>query len=425
MIMIEAGTHAYYRATLALCLGSFIVFANLYITQPLFPLMRQLFDLSALQATWSLALAMLMLGVSLLIYGPLSDALGRRRIMVVTLAVASGLTLLIPMIDSYAELLVLRMLQGLMLGGLPAIAIAYMGDEFKRPALLLAVGFYISANTLGGISGRLIGGGMTDLSGWQSAFYVMGGISLLGVALFAKLLPPSRQFQPRPLRFKTMAADLAGHLKNPLLVTVYLIGGLNFFIFSNQYSYITYVLSDSPFNLPPSWLGLLFLTYLTGSFGSAISGKISQRISSPMCMLGGILILMLGTLVTLSQTLPGIITGLLINSFGFFVCHSICSAWVNRHAEHARASATSLYLVAYYLGASCGGLYLDPFWQISGWAGVVLGSLLVFLLTAGLAFSLRGRANDQYPNRHRPIPVPATATPARSGTDQNILPRRK
>jgi YNFM family putative membrane transporter len=138
--MIEAGTPAYYRATLALCLGSFIVFANLYITQPLFPLMRQLFDLSALQATWSLALALLTLGLSLLVYGPLSDSLGRRRIMIVTLAGASALTLLIPTVDSYAGLLGLRMLQGLLLGGLPAIAIAYMGDEFKRSALLLAVG---------------------------------------------------------------------------------------------------------------------------------------------------------------------------------------------------------------------------------------------------------------------------------------------
>ncbi|MEH6825541.1 MAG: MFS transporter [Motiliproteus sp.] len=386
--MIEAGSPAYYRATLALCLGSFIVFANLYITQPLFPLLRELFDLSALQATWSLSLAMLTLGVSLLLYGPLSDALGRRRIMLLTLASASALTLLMPLLDSYTGLLGLRMLQGLLLGGVPAIAIAYMGDEFEPPALLLAVGLYISANSLGGISGRLIGGGMTDLAGWQSAFYLVGGLSLLGVALFAKLLPPSQQFQPRPLRLGSMVADLAAHLKNPLLLLAYLIGGLNFFIFSNQYSYITYVLSDSPFHLSSTWLGLLFLTYLTGTFSSALSGTLSLRYSPPLCMLGGILMLMLGTLLTLNQTLPGIIGGLLINSFGFFICHSICSAWVNRHAERARASASSLYLLFYYLGASVGGFYLDPFWQAARWPGVVLGSLLVLLLTAALALRL-------------------------------------
>ncbi len=403
--MIKAGTAVYYRATLALCLGSFIVFANLYITQPLFPLLRELFELSALQATWSLSLAMLTLGISLLVYGPLSDSLGRRRIMLLTLAGASILTLLIPLVDSYAGLLGLRMLQGLLLGGVPAIAIAYMGDEFERPALLLAVGLYISANSLGGISGRLIGGGMTDLAGWQSAFYLLGGLSLLGVVVFAKLLPPSRQFQPRPLRLGTMLSDLGGHLKNPLLVLAYLIGGLNFFIFSNQYSYVTYVLSDAPFHLAPTWLGLLFLTYLSGTLSSAVSGKLSLRISPPLCMLGGIVILMLGTLVTLNQSLTGIIGGLLINSFGFFICHSICSAWVNRQADGARASASSLYLLFYYLGASAGGLYLDPFWQAARWPGVVLGSLLVLLITAALAIRLYYRQRT---------PAPATATPAQA-----------
>ncbi len=405
--MIQTGTTAFTRATLALCLGSFIVFANLYITQPLFPLLRTQFELTDLQATWSLALPMLTLGLSLLVYGPLSDALGRRRIMLLTLFGSSVLSLLLPLTQSYDSLLALRMLQGLLLGGLPAIAIAYMGDEFERPALLLAVGLYISANSLGGISGRLVGGFVTDWLDWYSAFYLLGVLSLLGVALVAWLLPPSQHFQPRPLRPKTMATDLAGHLRNPLLVTAYLIGGLNFFIFSNQYSYITYVLSDAPFELAPSWLGMLFLTYLSGSLGSAVSGKLSQRFGQPDCMLAGVLIMMLGSLLTLYQALPTIVLGLLVSSFGFFICHSVCSAWVNRNAEHARASASSLYLVCYYLGAASGGFYLDRFWQAQGWNGVVLGSLLILALTAALAFSLRYRL--------RRAADLSTATPAQAG----------
>jgi YNFM family putative membrane transporter len=386
--MIAAATADYYRATLALCLGSFIVFANLYITQPLFPLFRQQFALSTLQATWSLSLPMLTLGLSLLVYGPLSDALGRRPILLLSLVGSTLVSLLIPQADSYTGLLLLRMLQGLLLGGLPAIAIAYLGEEFERPALLLAIGFYISANALGGISGRLIGGALTDLLDWQSAFYLLGGSSLLATILVAHWLPPSQQFQPKPLRLATMLADLGGHWRNPQLLCAYLIGGLNFFIFSNQYSYLTYLLSDAPFQLAPGWLGLLFLTYLSGSVGSAFSGRLSQLVAQPLCMLAGIGLLIAGTLVTLQLTLVAIIAGLLINSFGFFICHSICSAWVNQQAQQARASASSLYLVCYYLGASSGSLYLDPFWQAAGWPGVCLGSVLVLLVTAGLAFRL-------------------------------------
>ncbi len=383
--MIEAGSRAFWRATLALCLGSFLVFANLYITHPLMPLFRHEFGLSELQASWSLSVPMLTLGLSLLIFGPLSDAIGRRKIMILTLSGAILAGGLLGHAENYHQLLLLRAIQGFMLGGLPAVAIAYLGDEFNRKALLLAVGFYISGNSLGGVSGRLLGGLITDLSSWQFAFEAIAMGSLVGLALFIWLLPPSQHFAAKPLKLSHMGQDLLGHLRNPWLLGAYLIGGLNFFIFSNQFSFVTYLLSEAPYNLPPSLLGLLFLTYLSGTFGSAISGRVAQHLPQALCILMGILILMMGSLVTLIDSINAIICGLLINSFGFFFSHSMASAWVNRYAEKARASASSLYLVFYYLGAASGGFYLAPFWNHSQWPGVVVGSLIILTVTAIIA----------------------------------------
>ncbi|MCW8884408.1 MAG: MFS transporter [Motiliproteus sp.] len=383
--MIEPNSRDFWRATLALCLGSFLVFANLYITHPLMPLFSEQFQISELQASWSLSLPMLTLGISLLVFGPLSDAVGRRKIMILTLAGAIIAGGLVGQAQNYEQLLILRAVQGFMLGGLPAIAIAYMGDEFNRKALLLAVGFYISGNSLGGVSGRILGGLITDLSNWQFAFESIAMGSLIGLALFIWLLPNSQHFQPKPLGFRQMVQDLVDHLHNPWLLGAYLIGGLNFFIFSNQFSFITYLLSAEPYFLSPSLLGMLFLTYLSGTFGSAISGRIAQRIPQALCMLLGIIILIAGTLVTLIDNINAILMGLLINSFGFFLCHSMASSWVNRHALKARASASSLYLVFYYVGAASGGFYLAPFWEYRGWPGVVLGSVLILTVTATVA----------------------------------------
>jgi YNFM family putative membrane transporter len=139
---------------------------------------------------------------------------------------------------------------------------------------------------------------------------------------------------------------------------------------------------------------MLFLTYLTGSLASAGSGRASVWFSQPTCMIIGILLLMLGSLLTLIGQLPMIISGFLINSFGFFLTHSTLSSWVSQHALKARASASSLYLVFYYLGASLGSFYLEPFWQWAGWSGVVLASLLVFILTLSTAIWLYGRQNQ-------------------------------
>ncbi|MBS97851.1 MAG: MFS transporter [Oceanospirillaceae bacterium] len=383
--MIELGNKAFWRATLALCLGSFMIFANVYVTQPLLPMLAQDFDVSPLLAGWTFTVTTLMLGLSLLLYGPLSDALGRRAIMLVTMAGATLTTVALAFTSDYLTVLLLRAVQGFLLGGLPAIAIAYMGDEFSKSAVAVAVGVYISGNSLGGIGGRLIGGFVGEWMGWNHAFLVMAVVSLVCLTLFALMLPPSQHFVPRALHPRQMLSDLAGHLRNPLLVAAYIIGGLNFFIFVNQYSYITFVLSEAPYNLSTASLGLLFLTYLTGTFGSAISGRVALRLSQPWCMALGILILMLGSLLTLIPSLVAIVAGFFINSFGFFFAHSSASSWVSHNARQAKASASSLYLMFYYIGASTGGLYLHPFWEYAGWSGVVAGSLVILTLTLSCA----------------------------------------
>ncbi|MEO1852613.1 MFS transporter [Chromohalobacter sp.] len=383
--MIEPRTRAWWRATLALCLGSFTVFINLYVAQPLLPAIRESFEVSTLAAGSAMSVSMLTLALSLLFYGPLSDAIGRAAIMRVTLVLASVCTLVMAFAPNFASLIALRALQGFLLGGLPAVAIAWMGDEFDKPALLLAVGLYISGNTLGGIGGRVIGGAVAEHWNWHASFMAIACLSLVCTSIFWRALPPARQFRPSPLRVGRAVRDMGGHLRDPRLIAAYLIGGFNFFIFINQYSYVTFRLSEAPFSLTSQWLGLIFLTYLGGTLGSALSGRVAQRLSQPVCMMLGITTLMLGSLVTLMPSLIAIIAGLTVNAVGFFLAHSMASSWVGRHAQRARGSASSLYLVFYYLGASLGGLYLEPFWARWQWGGVVAASWLVLAGTLSVA----------------------------------------
>lgn len=386
--MIESSNPQFWRATLALCLASFIVFANLHGMQPLLPMLAESMGRTELEVSHAYTIATLVLGLSLLVYGPISDALGRRGILLLTLAGVSLSTLALGFVQDYSTLFWLRALQGFFLAGVPAVAIAYMGDEFSRPALLTAVGLYIASNSLGGVTGRVLSGAVGDWLGWSEVFLMLGVGSFIGLLCVVWLLPKSEHFSAVPFRPIKMSIDLLSHLRNPVLLLAYLIGGLNFFIFLNQYTYITFVLAAEPFNVSATWIGLLFLTYLTGTVGSLLSGRLSRRISAPVCMALGILVMIVGTLCTLTQSLPFIITGFFINSFGFFLTHSVASSWVSQNASHARASASALYLVFYYVGASVGGVYLNPFWVAAGWSGVVVGSLGVFAVTFGCAMIL-------------------------------------
>lgn len=389
--MIEIGTVQFWRATLALCLGAFMVFSNVYVTQPLLPMLAEEFQITPLQASGSLMITTLTLGLSLLIFGPLSDAIGRTHLMIGSMLGAVFCCFAISQVSSFEQLLVIRAIQGFCLAGLPAIAIAYMGDEFNHKALLAAVGLYIGGNTLGGIGGRLMGGFFGEWLGWQAAFWVMSLMSIFFWMLFVWLLPVSSHFQSKPLRPRNILSDMGRHLRNPLLISAYLIGGFNFFIFINQYSYATFLLADEPYSLPASFLGMLFLTYLSGTFGSVLSGKLNTKFSQPLVIAGGTCCVMVGSLVTLLPSVWAIVMGFLINAFGFFVAHSSASSWVSKHAAGAKATASSLYLVFYYVGASTGGFYLDIFWQRSGWSGIVVGSLCVLIVTFMLAIVLQIR----------------------------------
>lgn len=382
--MIEYKSVAFYRSAFALCLAAVAVFANLHLMQPLLPELSRQFALSPLAVSTSYTIGTLCLGLSLLVYASLSDAWGRKKLLLVTLLGMTLSTFMLTQVETFSSLVFWRAVQGCFLGGLPAIAIAWMGEEYSKPALVTAVGYYISANSLGGISGRLVAGGLADLGHWQWVFWPMTLLGLLSCYFIWRFLPASSQFQAKPFRFRQALADNWFHLRQPFLLLTYLIGGLNFLVFLNQYTYISFVLADTPFNLSSSLIGLLFITYLTGTIGSAFSARIAAWASAPGAMALGVVVMLAGSLLTLLPALWSIIAGFFISSFGFFLCHSLASSWVSQHASRAKASASALYLVFYYLGASSGSLYLQPFWQWANWSGVIVGSVLMYAVTLAL-----------------------------------------
>lgn len=389
--MIELKTTLWWRATLALGLGSMLVFINLYIAQPLLPLLAQDFEVSALSASWVLSVSTLGLAIGLLFWARVADQLGRKPVMMGCLLAALLLGGLISQLSHFNGLLLARGLQGFFLAGLPATAVAYMGEEFTPRALVTSIGVYIAANSLGGIAGRVFGGLLAEWGGgWQTSFIVLAAISLLLWLPLLKWLPASQHFVPTSKG--QGGAALLSHIKNPLLWPIYLVGGLNFMVFLNQYTYVAFYLSAPPIHMASAALGLLFLTYLTGTAASGASGWLINRFGLCQTLLAAIAIMAIGNLGLLSTRLPVILLTLFIDSFAFFLAHACASSWVGRSVTQHRALASSLYLVFYYLGASLGGLYLYPFWQWAGLPGVAMGMWLVLIITAGLSLYIKNSA---------------------------------
>ncbi|MEH6386611.1 MFS transporter [Pseudomonas profundi] len=385
--LIERGTPAYRRACLALVVASLVIFANLYAIHPLLPLIAKQFQVSTLQAGNAFTITSLTLGLSLLAHGPVSDAIGRRAPLLVGLGVTALLTFSMAFTTHFSTLVWLRAALGIALGVLPAVAIAYLGDTMTRTALVGAVGLYIGGNTLGGAGGRLVGGFIAEHSDLQTVFLSLGVLSLSGLAVVARLLPPATGFVSRPLSLGGSLKGFVAHLTNPALLPAFAVGGLNFMIFINLYTYLTFRLSDGPWQLGAGSLGLLFLTYLAGTVSATFSGRVPFN-RALHGMMTGVALLIFGTLLLLSDRVWLIILALLCNAFGFFLTHSLANTWVNQQAKFGKASASSLYSVFYYMGAAAGVYYLGYFWETAGWHAVVIASLFVLFLNAGLIRTL-------------------------------------
>ena len=370
-----------------MALGSFAIFANLYCVQPLLPLFSQEFGKDLLESTLVLTMGTFGLAGSLILYGALSDAIGRYWLMLFSVFASLMVSIMMLAVNSFEQLVFLRFLHGVVLGALPAVAIAYIGEEFSPHLIPGVVGVYIATNTLGGISGRLVGGFISDYFHWKILFWFMALINMASLAILYFWLSPPKNFVRRPIQYLGMLKDISLHLKQFDLLAIYLVIGIAFGVFINLYSYLAFILVKPPFNVGAGFIGMLFVTYLAGTLASIISGRVVNKLGALPTILLGLIVVMCGTAFLFSDSLKIKIAGLLVNSFGLFLAHSVSSGWVNRQAKKAKASASALYLVFYYLGATVAPTLLYPFWNIDGWSSLLYGaefyllcSLIILLL---------------------------------------------
>lgn len=381
---IRHGTRAFRRTNLALFSAGFATFGLLYCVQPLMPEFSREYGINEATSALSLSLSTGVLAFAMLFMGGVSDAIGRKSVMVVSLLSSAVLVLLSTLVHGWPTLLALRMLLGLTLSGVPVVAMTYLAEEMHHESIGLGMGLYISGNAIGGMSGRLIAGVLADFFGWRIG---MGTVALIGVLaglLFWRSLPPSRYFVARPLRLRSLTGRFISLFRDPGLPWLFAEGFLLLGAFVTVYNYLGYRLLAPPYNLSQAVVGLVFSIYLIGTFSSTWMGHLAGRLGRRKVLWTTFALMLAGVLLTAASALPLILLGIVAITFGFFGGHSIVSSWVGRRAGAAKAQGSSMYLFSYYMGSSIAGASGGLFYAAHGWDGVVgfvgalvLGGLLI------------------------------------------------
>jgi MFS transporter, YNFM family, putative membrane transport protein len=341
------------------------IFALLYGPQAVLPQISTEFGVSPSGASLTMSATTAALALAIVPASALSERWGRARVLVWAVVAASVLGVLLPFSPTYDIMLAIRALQGVAMAGMPAVAMAYLADEIHPSSLAGAVGTFVAGNGLGGLSGRLLGGVVTDVGNWRWGLGAVSLLSVLGAVVFVVLLrglpahPPSR-------------SPGGVHLRDPLLRRLFIAGFVLMGGFVTIYNYLSYRLLRPPFNLPPAVVGLIFLAYLAGTAASVLAGRIADRRGARVVLAGSVLVSVVAVLLTVPDSLVLVLAGLVLMTAGFFAAHAVASGWVSRHAVSARGQAAGIYLFAYYFGSSVGGWIGGLVFERAGWTVTVL-----------------------------------------------------
>ncbi len=268
-----------YLVLFALWLMVFSASSQVIIISPILPRIGEALAIpEALQGTLVTAYA-LMLSLFALITGPISDKIGRRRILLIGTGFMSGALLLHGIADSYASLLSMRALAGAAGGTLSGAAVAYVGDYFPYERRGWANGWIMSGIAFGQIIGIPLGTLLADWLGFRWPFLMFAITMGAAWVLIWRVVPqPDVALDQKRLTIKRAAVNYWRLLKKVETGAATLAYFLMFFSIG---LYVVYL---------PTWLeqdlGVtgtqIASLFLVGGLANVVTGPLAGRVSDTM-----------------------------------------------------------------------------------------------------------------------------------------------
>ena len=373
-------TAAQWRGLVITNFSASVAFTAMYATQPVLPQIGAEFHVSPAEAGLTLLAVTVALAVASLGAGRITDAIGTRRMMLVCGTLLTLLSAAAPLAPTFGALVGLRAAQGLAVPGITIAGLAYLHNELPASWRGRVSGFYIAANTLGGMVGRLGVGLCVSAIGWRGGLGLVAGWVALGTLLLG-LTPAVRFRAPTQAPGQAPGQAFTRAPGQPLRVIVRrlwwapLIGGTVFFPFLTVFSYAPFRLEGAPFALSPTITSLIYLVYVLGAVASPIAGNISDRVGRRPTILCSLVIAAAGLVCTLFDRLALVALGLTLVCIGSLMAHVVANAAVSEAANplgaRARATALALYTLGFYLGGGLGSVVPGVAYVRFGWGGLV------------------------------------------------------
>lgn len=364
-------------------------FTNIYVTQPVLPVLQSEFSADMVLVSFSVSAVILGIAISNLPFGFLADRLPIHPIIFTGGVLVAVGGLICAVTNDLWILIGARFLQGIFIPSLTTCLAAYLAKTLPVARLNVVMGSYVSATVLGGLCGRLLGGWIHPPLHWRYAFVSASALTLMATFIAVRGLPRTSSEtgqQHNSIGFLEL-------MKRWDLLRLYLCATGSFAIFSSVFNYLPYRLAAPPFGFSTEMATLFYLVYVVGIFIGPTAGRISNRFGSGNTLLAGNVVWGGALALILLPSITAVILGLLGTCVGFFTIHAAAVGSLNRKLSSGQGRANALYVLFYYMGGWLGITGSGLVYEQGGWRALIYISMLLLIIPLSAGIGERKSSN--------------------------------
>jgi predicted MFS family arabinose efflux permease len=402
---------------LLLAAMSAVAVANIYYAQPLLARIGADLAIPGQHVGWIVGIGQIGYLLGLVALVPLGDLVNRRLLMAAHVAFTAVGTGLIALSGTTVGVLVGAGLAGLF-SVVVQIAVAYTAAVSNPTERGRNIGAVTSGVVIGILAARTVAGTLADTAGWRTVYAASALVSLaLAGAVLALLPREARQKRDRGYR-RAVNSALRLPLSDRTFRSRALLCFFLFASFGTLWSGIALPLSDEPWNLSATQIGLFGIAGLTGALGAARAGRWADRGLATPVTGWSLLLLILSWIFTAQahHSLPLLVIGVVALDFAVQAVHVTSQQLITARRPEAASRTIGAYMVFYSLGSALGAVSTTWAYSTAGWA---LASLL------GAAYGAAALVVWAI-SRHDTRSAPSAGTATRGGSsssDRTSSPR--